>query len=209
MPTIAVLDPKLTFSLPPKFTASTGVDAFVHNLEAYLTDSFHPIADGIAKEGISLCFHYLPIALDDGLNINARGSMLMASAMGAIAFQKGLGINHSIAHALGVYHDMHHGLANAAVLIEVLKYNLSGGGVKTKLASIGSLFKTENDADAVINKIEQWLLSLNMPTDLKEFNINQDQIQDLEEYALDDPCCTLNPRKVEKGDIVEIIEKLM
>ena len=125
MPTIAVLDPELTVSMPRNLTAATGVDAFVHNLEAYIIDVFHPFADGIAKEGILRSFKNLPIALENGNDISARGEMLMASAMGATAFQKGLGLNHSIAHALGVFYDAHHGLANAAVLVEVLKYNLA------------------------------------------------------------------------------------
>lgn len=209
MPTIAVLDPELTVSLSPKLTAATGVDAFVHNLEAYLIDSFHPFADGIAKEGIFRSFKYLPIAVENGNDIEARGEMLMASAMGATAFQKGLGLNHSIAHALGVLYDTHHGLANAAVLVEVMKYNRSEGCVREKLASLGTLLKTENDADAVIETIEKWLVSLTMPTNLTEFGIQENKIQEIEDYSLEDPCCPLNPKKVEKGDVVKIMRKLL
>jgi len=209
MPTIAVLDPEITVSLPPKLTAATGVDAFVHNLEAYLIDDFHPYADGIAREGIYRSFKHLPTAVENGNNIKARGEMLMASAMGATAFQKGLGLNHSIAHALGVFYDTHHGLANAAVLVEVLKFNLPGRCIKAKLASLAPLLNTDNDADAVIDTIEKWLVSLGMPTDLKEIGIDENQIQAIEDYSLDDPCCPLNPRKVEKGDVVGIIEKLL
>jgi alcohol dehydrogenase class IV len=139
----------------------------------------------------------------------ARGEMLMASAMGATAFQKGLGINHSIAHALGVYYDTHHGLANAAILVEVMKYNLSDNKVKAKLASIGPLLETKSDAEAVIAAIEKWLLSIDLPTNLKEMRIQKDHIQKIEDYALTDPCCALNPKKVEKGDVVRIIENLL
>ena len=108
MPDIAVLDPEITLSLPQNLTAATGADAFVHNLEAYIMGTFHPFADALAKEGIYRCFKYLPIVVEDGSNIAARGEMLLASAMGATAFQKGLGINHSIAHALSVFYDTHH-----------------------------------------------------------------------------------------------------
>jgi 4-hydroxybutyrate dehydrogenase len=209
MPTIAVLDPELTVSLPPKLTAATGADAFVHNLEAYLMDTFHPLGDGIARQGIYMCYKYLPEAVNNGMNIKARGQMLMASAMGAIAFQKGLGLNHSIAHALGVIYDTHHGLANAAVLIEVMKFNLSDNGVKAKLASLGPLLNMKRDAESVLKAIEEWLISLELPTNLKEMGVKQNQIQDIEQYALEDPCCPLNPKKVGKGDVVKIIKNLL
>ena len=209
MPTIAVLDPELTVSMPRKLTAATGVDAFVHNLEAYIIDVFHPFADGIAKEGILRSFKNLPLALENGNDISARGEMLMASAMGATAFQKGLGLNHSIAHALGVLYDAHHGLANAAVLVEVLKYNLADNHVKEKLASLGSLLDTNNDADAVIEAIEKWLHLVDMPTDLKGFGIRENEIQQIEDYSVEDPCCPSNPRKVDKGDVVRILKKLL
>ena len=187
MPTIAVLDPELSVSMPRKLTAATGVDAFVHNLEAYIIDAFHPFADGIAKEGILRSFKNLPVALENGSDISARGEMLMASAMGATAFQKGLGLNHAIAHALGVLYDAHHGLANAAVLVEVMKYTLEDKHVKGKLASLGSLFGTNNDAIAVIETIEEWLQSVGMPTDLKGFDINENEIQQIEDYSLEIP----------------------
>jgi alcohol dehydrogenase class IV len=209
MPTIAVLDPQLTVSLPPKLTAATGADAFVHNLEAFIMDTYHPFADGLAKEGIYRCFKNLPIVVQNGTNLAARGEMLMASAMGATAFQKGLGINHSIAHALGVFYDTHHGLANAAILIEVMKFNLSNNKAKAKLSSIGPLLGTKGKAEAVIAAIEKWLLSIGLPTNLKEIGIQNDQIQKIENYALTDPCCPLNPNKVEKGDVVKIIQNLL
>jgi len=209
MPTIAVLDPEITVSLPPGLTAATGADAFVHNLEAYLMDTFHPLGDGIARQGIYMCYKYLPQAVKNGRDIKARGQMLMASAMGAIAFQKGLGLNHAIAHGLGVYYDIHHGLANAALLVEVMKFNLSDQGVRTKLASLAPLIQTKHDADSVLKKIEEWLVDLGLPTNLKEFHIEENQFQTIENYALEDPCCPLNPKKVEKGDVVKIIRNLV
>jgi alcohol dehydrogenase class IV len=209
MPTIAVLDPELTTSMPPHLTAATGADALVHNLEAFIMDTFHPFADGIAKEGIQICVKSLPVAVKDGKDIKARGEMLMASAMGATAFQKGLGLNHSIAHALGVFYDLHHGLANAAVLIEVMKFNIKNEKVKTKIASLGTVFETENSAEKVIDKMKEWLDLIGMSKTLSELSVKQNQFQQIEDYALEDPCCPLNPRKVEKGDVVQILKKLL
>lgn len=209
MPDIAVLDPEITLSLPAKLTAATGVDAFVHNLEAYIMDVFHPFADGLAKEGIYRCFKYLPIVIEDGNNVAARGEMLMASAMGATAFQKGLGINHSIAHALSVYYNTHHGLANAAVLVEVMKYNITNEKVNQKMSALGTLLNTENDAMSVISEIEKWLKKVGMPTDLKEIGIKTEDIDGIEEYAMGDPCRPLNPKPVVKGDVRKIIENLL
>ncbi|MBK8946181.1 MAG: iron-containing alcohol dehydrogenase [Ignavibacteriae bacterium] len=209
MPDIAVLDPEVTLLLPKKLTAATGVDAFVHNLEAYIMDVFHPIADAIAKEGIYKCFKFLPIAVEDGNNAAARGEMLLASAMGATAFQKGLGINHSIAHALSVFYDTHHGLANAAVLVEVMKFNATDEKVNTKLASLGSFLGVDNNADSVIYAIEQWLLKVGMPIDLKNIGVKEEDIFGLEEYAMGDPCKPLNPKPVLTGDVTKIIKNLL
>ena len=209
MPEVAVLDPLITVSLPPTLTAATGVDAFVHNLEAYIMETYHPMADGIAKEAMEMCVKYLPIAVTDGTDIIARGNMLMASAMGAIAFQKGLGLNHAIAHGLGIFYDMHHGLANAVILPEVMRYNLSKDSIREKYASLGTIFGVPNDAEAVIEAVEDWLKSVNMLKKLSDLGVGTDKLEELEAYALEDPCCPLNPKKVEKGDVVEILSKLI
>lgn len=209
MPDIAVLDPLITVSLPAKLTAATGVDAFVHNLEAFIMETFHPMADGLAKEAMEMCVKYLPTAVSNGSDIEARGNMLMASTMGAIAFQKGLGINHSIAHALGVFYDMHHGLANAVILPEVMRYNLSRDQTRDKYASLGSIFGVENDAEAVIVAVEEWLRSMNLLKNLSELGVKADKLEALEAYALEDPCCPLNPKKVEKGDVIGILKNLI
>lgn len=209
MPDIAVLDPLITVSLPAKLTAATGIDAFVHNLEAYIMETFHPMADGMAKEAMALCVKNLNMAVSNGSDISARGNMLMASAMGAIAFQKGLGLNHSIAHALGVYYDMHHGLANAVVLTEVMRYNLSRESTRKRYASLGSIFGVTNDAEVVIETIDKWLVSLELNKKLSDCGVGSDKFEALEAYALEDPCCPLNPKKVEKGDVVSILKKLI
>ncbi|MBT59398.1 MAG: iron-containing alcohol dehydrogenase [Candidatus Marinimicrobia bacterium] len=209
LPNIAVLDPVLTVGLPPGLTAATGVDAFVHNLEAYWVDAFHPFADGIAHQGMKLCFDNLETAVGNGQDISARGNMLMASSMGATAFQKGLGVNHSIAHALGVFYDIHHGLANAALLIGTTQYNMEDEKAWTRLASIGSSIGVANKAEHVLETIESWLHRLNLPTDLKSFNIDANDIGKIEQYALSDPTCPTNSRKVQRGDIIRILERLI
>jgi alcohol dehydrogenase class IV len=209
MPDIAVLDPEITLSLPPKLTAATGVDAFVHNLEAYIMDVFHPMADGMAKEALGRCYKYLPVAVENGNDIAARGEMLMASAMGAIAFQKGLGLNHAIAHALGVYYDMHHGLANAVVMLEVMKYNKSDDKIRSKYASLGSILGCDNSVEAVIETLEKWLDSLGMLKGLSSLGVSEDDFQKIEDYAMGDPCYPLNPKAVQKGDVVTILKNIL
>ena len=209
LPDIAILDPELTVGLPPGLTAATGVDAFVHNLEAYWVDAFHPFADGIALKGMSLCYNYLEQAVDNGQDISARGNMLMGSSMGATAFQKGLGVNHSIAHALGVYYDVHHGLANAALLIATTKYNMENENARNRLASIGHVFDVKNDAEAVLDILDHWLIRLNLPTDLKSFQIDSNDLEKIEQYALSDPTCPTNSRKVQPGDIIRILDGII
>ena len=123
LPSQVILDPELTLGLPPAITSATGLDAFVHNLEAYLAPGFHPMADGIALQGMAMIKRWLPLAYADGQNLQARGHMLCASTMGATAFQKGLGGVHALAHPLGAIYDKPHGLLNAILLPYVLQKN--------------------------------------------------------------------------------------
>ena len=136
MPDVAVLEPSLTAGLPPHITVATGIDAFTHCLEAYFVDAFHPLADGIAQEGIRLVLKHLPIAYADGSNLESRGAMQMAAAMGATAFQKGLGMIHSLAHPLSARYNTHHGLANALLLPDAIAFLESrplGAAAKAKI----------------------------------------------------------------------------
>ncbi len=209
MPDIAVLDPNVTLKLPAKLTAATGVDAFVHSLEAYIMEVFHPMADGIAKEAMEMCVNYLGTAVDNGSDVEARGNMLMASAMGAIAFQKGLGLNHAIAHAMGVIFDIHHGLANAVVMTEVMRYNMTKDSIREKYASLGAIFGVENDAEKVIEAADKWLESLGMKVSLSSIGVTEDKLQAIEDYAIGDPCFPLNPKVAEKGDVVKILKNIL
>ena len=208
MPDIAVLDPNVTLKLPAKLTAATGADAFVHSLEAYIMEVFHPMADGIAKEAMEMCVNYLGTAVENGSDVEARGNMLMASAMGAIAFQKGLGLNHAIAHAMGVIFDIHHGLANAVVMTEVMRYNMTKDSIREKYASLGAIFGVENDAEKVIEAADKWLESLGMKVSLSSIGVTEDKLQAIEDYAIGDPCYPLNPKVAEKGDVVKILKNI-
>ena len=209
MPDIAVLDPNVTLKLPAKLTAATGVDAFVHSLEAYIMEVFHPMADGIAKEAMEMCINNLNTAVENGSDVAARGNMLMASAMGAIAFQKGLGLNHAIAHALGVIFDIHHGLANAVVMTEVMRYNMTKDSIRAKYASLGTIFGVENDAEKVIEAADKWLESLGINVKLSSLGVTEDKLQEIEDYAIGDPCYPLNPKVAEKGDVVKILKNIL
>src|ERR1700729_1459918 len=122
-PGVVISDPELTVGLPPAITAATGIDAFVHCFEAYCAPGYHPLADGIALEGMRLIQTYLPRACDNGHDIEARSRMLAAASMGATAFQKGLGGVHAIAHPVGAHFNTHHGLTNAIVLPYVIAHN--------------------------------------------------------------------------------------
>ena len=126
MPGVVISDPELTVGLPPKITAATGIDAFVHCFEAFCAPGFHPLADGIALEGMRLIQTYLPRACDNGADLEARSRMLAAASMGATAFQKGLGAVHAIAHPVGAHFNTHHGLTNAVLLPYVVVHNRAG-----------------------------------------------------------------------------------
>ncbi|MDP6569683.1 MAG: iron-containing alcohol dehydrogenase, partial [Candidatus Marinimicrobia bacterium] len=140
MPDIAILDSTLTIGLPAGVTAATGMDAFTHCLEAYLVDSFHPMADAIAVSGMKLIFENLPQVIQDPENLDARGKMLLAATMGATAFQKGLGMIHSMAHPLSAKHGLHHGLANALLIPSSLEFTIQKS-TDRKLKSLNDKLK--------------------------------------------------------------------
>ena len=148
IPDIAVLDPKLTIGLPPHITAATGMDAFTHCMEAYLVDSFHPMADAIALEGMKMIIENLPKVIDKPNDLDARGQMLLSATMGATAFQKGLGMIHSMAHPLSAKYNIHHGLANALLIKFVLEFTIDktmtteNQGLLSKLETIGDIISS-------------------------------------------------------------------
>jgi hypothetical protein len=155
MPARVILDPELTVSLPAKITAATGMDALSHNLETYCAPFYHPMADGIAMEGIRLVKDYLPRAFADGRDLEARTQMLTASLMGATAFQKGLGGMHAIAHSLGAVYDAHHGLLNAILMPYIL--NANRAAIEDRIERLGRFLSL---VDASFDGFMGWILTL-------------------------------------------------
>ena len=196
---VVFADPELTVGLPAAITAATGVDALTHNVEAYLAKDYNPICDGIALEGIRLCAQHLPRAVAAPTDLDARGGMLMASMMGAIAFQKGLGLVHSTAHALGTAADLHHGLANALMIDHALAFN-----VETVPDRFGVMAESVGLDDRSPGAFLRWLTDLKreigVPAGLRDADVATDEIDMLARLAFEDACHFNNPRPVTEAD---------
>jgi alcohol dehydrogenase class IV len=201
-------DPELTVGLPAAVTASTGMDALTHCVEAFLARGFHPICDGIALEGLRLAAVNLKKAVEEPMNLEARGGMLMASMMGAIAFQKGLGVTHSCAHALGTVVDMHHGLANAVMIDFALKQNITAVGERfTRMAQTVGLSDTR--PAAFLAWLAQFKKDLGMAPGLKSAGVSADHLGKLVEIALADGCHPSNPVPCTKADFERIFSEAL
>ncbi len=192
LPTEVILDPELTVGLPPMITAATGMDALSHNLEALCSPFYHPMGEGIAVEGIRLVQEFLPRAVADGSDIEARTQMLVCSSMGATAFQKGLGGMHALAHPLGALFNAHHGTLNAILMPYVLKAN------RTEIEQrIDRLTKymglNETGFDGFMNWVLEMRKQLNIPHTLAEININEEQAETIGKMAIEDPSAGGNP----------------
>ncbi len=201
-------DPELTYELPAQVTASTGFDALTHCVEAYLAKGYHPIADGIALEGFKLAAQNLVKAVKEPKNPEARAQMMMSSMMGAIAFQKGLGLTHSCAHALGTVVDMHHGLANAVMIDFALKHNAQIAADRFK-----ALAMTAGLQDPSANGFYKWLTQLKkdcaIPANLKEAGVGKDKLDRLVQVAFEDSCHQNNPCPVSKDDFRRIFTEAL
>ncbi len=206
---LVILDPALTTGLPPGLTAATGADALTHCIESYTCPAFHPMCDGIALEGVRLVIDALPRAFRDGSDLDARGRMLVAAAMGAVAFQKDLGTVHSLAHPLSTLCGMHHGLANALCLVAVMKWNAKRKpglyrrvGIACGLDVIGG-----SDADAdqqTIAFIAHFLADIGLNRRLSEFGVTADRVDALTAQAWDDPCHRTNAVPMTAPDLREL-----
>lgn len=197
MAKLVILDPEVTAGLPPKLTAATGADALTHCIESYTCPQFHPMCDGIALEGIHLIVSALPRAVRDGKDLEARGHMLVAAAMGAVAFQKDLGVVHSLAHPLSSICGMHHGLANALCLVAGMKFCAARKpGLYRRVAiACGLEVRHLSDADAdqkAIAFISEFLASLGLNTRLRDHGVKDDQLDALVAQAVEDPCHKTN-----------------
>jgi len=192
LPSIVISDPALTVGLPSHVTAATGMDALAHCLEAYCAPGYHPMAEGIAVEGMRLVKASLPVAVKDGKNLVARANMMAAASMGATAFQKGLGAIHSLSHPVGAVYDTHHGLTNAVVMPYVLEFNRQA--IEEKLARLAAWLGLPNPS---FKAVMSWVLALRkeigIPHTLKDIGVGSDRIDELSEMAAVDPTAGGNP----------------
>jgi alcohol dehydrogenase class IV len=204
LPKVAISDPELTVGLPPKLTAWTGMDALAHCIEAYCAPGFHPMADGIAVEGVRLIADHLPTAVRDGNDIEARSRMLAAASMGAAAFQKGLGAVHSISHAVGAVYDTHHGLTNGVVLPYVLAFNRAA--IEERMAYLAAaLGLPGGDFDALIEWLLAFRASLHVPNTLADLGVEEARAGELAAKALPDPSTGGNPLPMTEDDFRRVI----
>ncbi len=214
LPKIAIVDPALTVGLPKALTAATGMDALTHNLESYLSTVYHPICDAIALAGVKLVAQNLRRAVENGSDLEARGAMMMAAMMGAIAFQKELGVTHSLAHPLSTVAGLHHGLANAILLPYTMAFNREAA--TDQLRDIAAAFgantyslSPEEGAQAAIDQVTQLCQDIGIPFRLREVNVTAEMIPRLAQQAIADGCHLTNPRPCTEGDMINLYQQAL
>ena len=199
LPDLVILDPELTISLPAHLTAATGMDALAHCLEAYCSEAYHPMAHGIAVEGVRIIKNNLVDAFKDPENLFARSQMLVSSPMGSTAFQKGLGAIHSLSHPINAIHDLHHGLTNAIFMPYVIKFNQSV--IEEKMERLSKYIELKNQSfDGFLEWILDLRKQLSIPHTLKELNVKFD-FDKLSKMALVDPSTPTNPIVLSQEDM--------
>ena len=200
LPSIVILDPVLTVDLSPRLTAATGMDALAHNLEAFCAPGFHPMADGIAIEGMKLIKRSLLKAVNNGKDLEARSDLLAAASMGSTAFQKGLGAIHSLSHPVNAQFNIHHGLSNAIFMPYVLTFNKKE--ISEKIILICNYLNLEKRFDSFLNWIIKLRKDLNIPHKLSDvIEVDKINLDKLSQMALEDPSTTGNPKKLTKEDM--------
>ena len=208
LPKIVICDPELLVSLPANLTAYTGLDALVHCFEAYCAPGYHPMAEGIALEGMRLVHDWLPEAVKDGSNIEARAQMMSAAAMGATAFQKGLGAIHSLSHPVGSVYDTHHGLTNAVFMPYVMNFNQSA--IKDRMDLLARYLGLPGTG---YSAIMDWVLELrhtfNIANTPHELGVEESRLNELSEMAANDPTAGGNPIPVGAADMKVMYEAAM
>jgi alcohol dehydrogenase class IV len=213
------LDPELTVGLPAGVTAATGMDALTHLVESYLAKDYHPLCDGIALAGLGIVARNLGTVVNyarrveggerallaDARHVAARGEMLNAAMMGAVAFQKGLGVTHSLAHALSTVCDLHHGLANGVTIPYAMAFNAETEPGKSRLADLARLVRAEReDAQGFVAWLEALKANVGIPKALRELGVGDQHLDRLVEVAVADGCHANNPRPVTKADFVKL-----
>lgn len=203
LPKLVILDAELTFGLPATLTAWTGMDALAHNLEAFCVPAYHPIADGIAVEGMRLIKNTLVAATTRPKDVTARGTMLAAAAMGATAFQKGLGAIHSLSHPIGAKFHSHHGLTNAVLMPYVLAYNRPA--VETGIAEVAQSLGIADGFDGFLNWVLQLRTQLSIPHTIDALKVTRDSLDFLAQEAFLDPNTPDNPRPADAAAMHKIL----
>ena len=205
LPSVVILDPDLTIPLPPTLTAFTGMDALAHCLEAYSSNNFHPLSQGIALEGMKMIKDNLISAFKNGQDLKARANMLATSSMGSIAFQKGLGAIHSLSHPVGAIYNTHHGLTNAVFMPYVLVRNKEV--IKDKIINLSRYLNLKSYN---FNTFIEWILELrkelNIPHTLKDLIKTDDLFEKMSEMALADPSTQTNPVELKKDDFLKLYQ---
>ena len=204
-PALALLDPELTLGLPRHLTAWTGADAMTHAIEAYLVPKFNPLCDGLALEGLALVSKWLPIAVREPLNLQARGGMLVGSCLAGVAFLKGLGMVHAISHMIGAEFDTQHGLANAVILPVVLRFNLPGQESKVRRMAQAMGLQGSSNAE-FISYVEAVLDEIKIPKALSEIDVPLNCAQRIAEKAILDSAAGTNPRQASVPEIRALVE---
>jgi hypothetical protein len=196
-------DPEVTLDLPARVTAATGMDALTHCIEAYLAKDYHPICDGIALEGLRLAARALPRCIESPRDVQARSDMMMASMMGAIAFQKGLGITHSFAHALSAVADLHHGFANGLMIEHALRFNLEAAPEKFRVMA-QTIGLEPATGDAFLGWLRELKARIGIPSGPLEAGVKAEELDRLAELAFADTCHLNNPRPCSAEDFRRI-----
>lgn len=195
LPVTVIADPELTIGLPRVLTVGTGLDALSHSLEAICSPGHHPMSHGIGMEGCRLVFEHLPSAAANPTDLEARSQMLTAAAMGAVAFQKGLGAMHALAHPIGAHFDTHHGMTNAVVMPYVLIANRSA--IEATIERLGAYTGLGHTFDDVLAHIVQLRADLDVPNTLVELGVDPDAVDTIATAAVHDPSAGTNPITVD------------
>ncbi|MFC6489778.1 iron-containing alcohol dehydrogenase [Nitratireductor sp. GCM10026969] len=207
LPAITICDPELTVGMPMAITVGTGMDAFAHCLEAYCAPSYHPMSHGIALEGMRLVRENLPTVAATPDDIEARGHMMSAAAMGAVAFQKGLGAIHSLSHPVGALYNTHHGMTNAVVMPAVLRFNRPA--IKARMAQAAAYMGISGGFDGFCDFVLKLRAELGVPERLSELGVATDRIDEMVEMALQDPTAGGNPVKLDRENTRALFEAVI
>lgn len=205
LPSVVICDPELTVGMPKPITAGTGMDAFAHCLEAFCSPHYHPMSQGIALEGLRLVKEYLPRAYADGSDLEARAHMMSAAAMGATAFQKGLGAIHALSHPLGAVYNTHHGTTNAVVMPPVLRFNRPA--IEDRLTQASAYLGISGGFDGFFEYVLKLREELAIPDKMSALGVGTDRIDELAAMAIDDPSCGGNPVELTVKNLTELFKQ--